>query len=184
MINVREKLVTRAIHLIIGAGIILLFLFIVTHRLALRAEAVDSRAYCHATSSEVNPYNYLFNSAWTQHFEDNGTPKAGHELDFFTYVGDTQCLGVQPVTPTPTLGLTPTGTPTETPTETPSVTPTGTVTPTPDPTVTPTQTPFVGTGVSDGRSDGLSDGRSDGRSSGMTTGSWGYDCNHVACGNK
>lgn len=64
--------------------------------------AVDSRAYCHATSSSVNPYNYLFNPAWVKHLENNGTPLSGHELDFFTEVGDRNCD--HQVDPSPTPG--------------------------------------------------------------------------------
>ena len=57
-----------------------------------------SKAYCHATSAgEVNPYNYLFNTAWVQHLQNNGTPQAGHERDYFTWEGDRDCVGYRKV---------------------------------------------------------------------------------------
>ncbi|HLC05576.1 MAG TPA: hypothetical protein VJK02_21260 [Anaerolineales bacterium] len=57
----------------------------------------ESRAYCHATSDPSGThYQYLFNPAWVQHFENNGTPKDGHELDFFTFEGNTDCVRDEP----------------------------------------------------------------------------------------
>lgn len=117
------------------------------------AVAQDARVYCHANSG-ASGYNYLNNPAWDNHFENNGTPKAGHELDFYTVEGDTDC-DRQIVTPTPTVVPTNSPTPTLIPTQSPSptVTPSPTptlpatppvspsVTPTPSPTVTPTQSP-------------------------------------------
>jgi hypothetical protein len=111
------------------------------------AQTQDARAYCHANSG-ASGYVYHNNPAWDAHFENNGTPKAGHELDFFTFVGDTDCVGVSS-TPSPTL--TPIPDPSVTPTDTPlspTNTPLPTLTPTPtaddqDPTATLTPTPTV-----------------------------------------
>lgn len=45
----------------------------------------EGRALCHATSSAANPYNYLVlpPSGLSHHLDDNGSPLAGHEEDFF-----------------------------------------------------------------------------------------------------
>ncbi len=53
---------------------------------------INKRAYCHADSGKKE-YSYLYNSAWVAHFENNGTPKAGHEVDFFTWEDDRNCTG-------------------------------------------------------------------------------------------
>jgi len=84
-------------------------------------------AYCHADSGKKG-FTYHFNSAWDQHFLNNGSPKAGHEGDFFTYEGDNECSGEEPeitLTPTPDVTLTPAPEITLTPTPeiTPEVTP-------------------------------------------------------------
>lgn len=105
----------------------------------------DARPYCHATSDPSGThYQYLNNPAWTAHFENNGTPKAGHELDFFTVAGDSgrdgdavECDG-QVTQPTPTASPVPTVTSVVTATET-DMPPTATATPTA--TVTDTATP-------------------------------------------
>lgn len=50
----------------------------------------DKRALCHATSSESNPYNYLVlpPSGLSSHLDDQGSPLAGHEEDFFPVDSD------------------------------------------------------------------------------------------------
>ena len=50
----------------------------------------DGRALCHATSSASNPYNYLVlpPSGLSRHLDDNGSPLAGHEQDFFPVDSD------------------------------------------------------------------------------------------------
>jgi len=106
------------------------------------APPVEAQPYCHANSG-ASGYVYLNNPAWVQHLENNGTPKAGHELDFFTFEGDTDCDGAFP-TVTPTFTPTPTVTPTtvlttEVPSATPTDAPTDTSVPTDEPTSTPTQ---------------------------------------------
>lgn len=52
-----------------------------------------TKSYCHATSAENNPYQYLRNTAWIQHIRNNGSPQEGHELDFLTWEGDIECVG-------------------------------------------------------------------------------------------
>lgn len=49
-------------------------------------------AYCHANEG-ASGYTYHFNSAWVAHLLNNGTPLAGHELDYFTFEGDRECVG-------------------------------------------------------------------------------------------
>jgi hypothetical protein len=112
------------------------------YRLTYATQDVEARAYCHATESEGHPYNYLFNTAWVQHLEDNGTPKSGHELDFFTQVGDTDCNGETPtVTPTATPSATLTPTPIVECDKDECVTPSPEPTRAPEPTVIPTEAP-------------------------------------------
>ncbi|MFL6468324.1 MAG: PEP-CTERM sorting domain-containing protein [Pyrinomonadaceae bacterium] len=47
-------------------------------------------ALCHATSSATNPYNYLVlpDEPLSAHFDEHGTPRAGHEQDFFPVDND------------------------------------------------------------------------------------------------
>lgn len=72
------------------------------------------KAYCHAAGQAGTlHFNYHYNKAWTSHFDDNGTPKAGHESDFYTVIGDRNCDGQPDSTPTPTAS--PTGSPEPTP---------------------------------------------------------------------
>ena len=83
------------------------------------------------------------------HFNENGTPQAGHEND---YLGP--CVNQTEPTPTATATREPTLTPTNTATPVPTLTPTNTATPvptltptntaTPVPTLTPTDTPTPG----------------------------------------
>ena len=95
------KIITLALTL--GLAIFIAFVFLKSLASAVGASPrVERRPYCHATSSEVHPYNYLFNRAWVQHFRNNGTPRAGHELDFFTVEGDRDCDREVDVEPTPT----------------------------------------------------------------------------------
>lgn len=92
---------------------------------------------CHATGAGTFNTIHTNENALNGHFENNGTPKDGHEDDVW-FPGTVACPGPEPTgTPTPTPGE---GTPT--PTETPS-----------------------NPGNPGGPGDGLSDGRSDGRSS-------------------
>ena len=100
---------------------------------------------CHATGSETNPYtqNIVSANAIGGHFDNPGTPKAGHEADLLLE-GEVNCPA-----PVPTVE--------PTPTEEVSPTPEVDVTPTATPSATVTETPNTG-GGSDGRSDGKSDG--------------------------
>ncbi len=129
-INMKNRLVIFVL--------VLVFLGLGYFKVTRATQDVEPRPYCHATESEEHPYNYLFNTAWVQHLEDNGTPLSGHEKDFFAE-GDEDCDGE--VDPTPTV----TPSPEVTPTVEPSVTPT----PTPEcdedecVTPTPTETPEV-----------------------------------------
>lgn len=93
---------------------------------------------CHATSSATNPYtqNIVSENAIGGHFENPGTPKAGHELDLY-FQGEVACPG----------GTTPTAAPSATPSPTQTPTPTvptqceeNCVTPTITSVVTPTPT--------------------------------------------
>jgi len=60
------------------------------------------KAYCHAAGQTgTTHFNYHFNKAWTAHFLDNGDPRAGHESDFYTTVGDKDCDRQVDPTPTP-----------------------------------------------------------------------------------
>lgn len=108
------------------------------------ARAANKVTICHFTGSAGNPYNQLVvnENAISGHFENNGTPKQGHEDDLL-FQGEVTC---PTSTPTPTATPTPTVTPTTTPTATPTVTPT----PTPTPTVTPTPTPTATPGGNNG----------------------------------
>lgn len=75
------------------------------------------KAYCHAAGQTGTiKFNYHYNKAWTAHFEDNGTPKAGHELDRYTFVGDKDCTFGSP---TPTVSPTPSDCDGDCPTPTP-----------------------------------------------------------------
>lgn len=98
-----------------------------------------SKAYCHANSG-ASGYTYHYNTAWIQHIRNNGTPQAGHELDFLTWVGNRDCLTSSP---SPTSTATPTNQPTFTPTSTPfaTYTPTATATTTATATATATNKP-------------------------------------------
>jgi hypothetical protein len=106
------------------------------------------KAYCHANSG-ASGYIYHFNKAWDAHFLDNGSPAAGHELDFYTVVGDIDCDGNVDSTPTATPTQTPVAT--ATPTQTPTATPTATAaaTPTQEPRTEPTPTPTAGQTLGD-----------------------------------
>ncbi|QQG41415.1 MAG: hypothetical protein HYV90_04640 [Candidatus Woesebacteria bacterium] len=91
------------------------------------------KAYCHAAGrEETDHFNYHYNRAWTSHFYNNGTPKAGHEDDFYTVVGDRNCDGQADSSPTPTPTPTPTATPRECEEDEDECS-----TPTPEPTATP-----------------------------------------------
>ncbi len=106
------------------------------------AQAEDKIVICHADGLDGTlkfstlelAYNAVYSPGNGGHFNENGTPKAGHENDYFG-----ACITVTP-TPTPTSGVTPTPTPTSgvTPSPTPTSTPEPTATPTQEPTSTPT----------------------------------------------
>lgn len=95
---------------------------------------------CHATSSEGNPWVRIVVAEQAQggHFENNGTPLAGHEDDVLLE-GDVACPG-ETVTPPPVTPNPPVVTPNP-------VTPNPTVAPQPK-LVVPTTLPAVG---ADGR---------------------------------
>ena len=79
---------------------------------AYATDQVEKKAYCHKNSG-ARSWTYKFNKAWVQHFRNNGTPRAGHEKDFYTWKGNVECLKVRP-TPTNTP-VPPTPTPTKRP---------------------------------------------------------------------
>lgn len=88
--------------------------------------------YVELTISENAVYGRKGNAG---HFEENGTPRAGHEQDYFG-----PCKVDATPTPTPTDTATSTPTPTVTTTPTPTVTPTPTETETPVVIAPPTKT--------------------------------------------
>lgn len=92
---------------------------------------------CHATSAEKNPWVRIVVSenAYKAHFENPGTPLAGHEDDVLLQ-GDKPCpepkVIITPIPPTPAPQPTPSPTPTPTPQPSPApqapvTTPTATV---------------------------------------------------------
>ena len=160
-------------------------------------QAVSNNAkvtICHATSSVTNPYttNVVSENAIGGHFNNPGSPKAGHELDLYVQ-GEVDCpVGTNPTaTPTNVPTATPTTpvqcdgecypNPTATPTVTPTPTqgnvdegniydpcvlnrcPSATPTATPTATLTPTSTPAPTS--SQGGTGGSSDGGSNNNSS-------------------
>lgn len=104
----------------------------------------DTVTICHAST---NHYVQIVTSsnAISGHFENNGTPKAGHEDDLLLQ-GDVTCPpfpGTTPtpsgsVIPTPSTSSTPSSSVTPTPSESATPTPSNSVTPTPSRTPTPT----------------------------------------------
>ncbi len=84
-------------------------------------EQNDKITICHATESASNPFEKIVvsDNAFHAHFENPGTPKSGHEKDFF-FEGDVDCPSLNP-SPSPTSN----------PTATPDPTPTSTIIPTP-----------------------------------------------------
>lgn len=64
------------------------------------AWAVDQVTICHATSSDTNPWVRIVvdSHATAGHFDNNGTPLAGHEDDVLL-VGDVDCPVVPPPPP-------------------------------------------------------------------------------------
>jgi hypothetical protein len=92
------------------------------------------------------------------HFEENGTPRAGHEQDYFgACKTDATPTPVPTETPAPTATPTPSATPSETPVVTPSETPVETpvVTPSDQPSESPRHE-VPNTAMSDERPFGIS----------------------------
>src|SRR4051794_19159973 len=92
------------------------YLFAATIVLSLAAMAHNTfgqkpkTAICHATSSATNPYSFLQlpQEPLSAHFDEHGTPLAGHEKDFFPVDNDCDVTNDGgSVEPTPA----PTGTP-------------------------------------------------------------------------
>lgn len=118
---------------LIVLGIILaIFLVVAFTTGRASATAEEKVTICHATGSETNPYtqNVVSPNAIEGHFDNPGTPKAGHESDLL-FEGEVDC-------PEPEVTPTPTDEPTPTPTEEVTPTPTVDVTPTATPSATPT----------------------------------------------
>ena len=79
--------------------------FIIVFTFSSQAQAPEKVTICHFTSSETNPWNRIVTSpnAISGHFNNNGTPKAGHEDDLLyeeewtcpTYCGDGICNGIE-----------------------------------------------------------------------------------------
>ncbi len=99
---------------------------------------------CHATSAADNPWTRIVVSenAIGGHFENPGTPKAGHEDDLLLQ-GDVACPAPpdDPTPPPPAPAPTPTPTPTPSPTPSPTPEPAPTPNPTPSPSPTPKEEP-------------------------------------------
>ena len=76
------------------AAVIVLVLVIVGANTTIGAASDKNEkvTICHATSSETNPWNRIVVSenATSGHFENNGTPKAGHEDDVLLQ-GEQEC---------------------------------------------------------------------------------------------
>jgi hypothetical protein len=115
--------------------------------LPAQAEPEPKVTICHAAGREGTTHYVTLtiseNAVYKEqggHFFENGTPRAGHEQDYFG-----ECTEVPTSTPTntpspaPTLTSTPTNTPTSTATASPTATSTSTATPPPS-TSTPTST--------------------------------------------
>jgi len=120
-----------------------------------RLNKVAKYFVCHAAGQEGTmhfeylelPYQATFGQAG--HFNEDGTPRAGHEDDFLTVEGDGDCDGENAPTATPdpsatdTNTLEPTATDTQEPTatDTPEPTASDTATPTATGTLEPSATP-------------------------------------------
>lgn len=110
------------------------------------ADKPDKVTICHASGLAGTTKYETLEISWNAvygangnagHFEENGTPRAGHEQDYFG-----ACLTEATPTPTPTstATATPTPTPTESATPTPSASESQSATPTPSPQI-PSPTP-------------------------------------------
>lgn len=118
----------------LSAFVISAFFMLATRNLVQAVNNNSKVTICHATSSTTNPYTQIVVSenAIGGHFENPGTPKAGHELDLL-FQGEVACPG----------GTNPTNTPTNTPTATPTMPVECDGNCYPNPTATPTATPTV-----------------------------------------
>jgi hypothetical protein len=88
------------------------------------------RTICHVAGLANDPANFIIltlplQAIYAGHIDENGTPKAGHEQDFFINSPE-DAARCAPPTPTATPTNAPTDTPTHTPTFTPTNTPTAT----------------------------------------------------------
>ena len=117
---------------------------------AARLSKVTKYFVCHAAGQEGTthfeylelPYQATFGQAG--HFNEDGTPRAGHEDDFLTVEGDEDCDGEQPTAtadPSATTTFEPTASASPEPTSTDTLEPTATDTATATGTLEPTETP-------------------------------------------
>lgn len=99
----------------IGIGILLGLLLVYFARGVFAKQEDQKWTICHKTSSLTHPYTRIVVSSKSQggHFYDNGSNKAGHELDILLE-GEKECVFVTP-TISPTVVPTSQPTPTELP---------------------------------------------------------------------
>lgn len=101
-----EKIITWLIVIFLVAGLGLMFLGLNK----VKADQSDHKVtICHATSSDTNPYVRIVvdEHATNGHFDNNGTPLAGHEDDILLE-GEQDCPGPVTLPPPPcTINCTP-----------------------------------------------------------------------------
>lgn len=111
----RDIMIKQKSLVTLSAFVMSAFLMLATRNYVHAVSNNSKVTICHATSSATNPYTQIVVSenAIGGHFENPGTPKAGHELDLL-FQGEVACPG----------GVNPTATPTNIPTNIPTATPT------------------------------------------------------------
>jgi hypothetical protein len=142
------KYLNRAVYLMSAAMLIAGLVLTVSPKAA--SAAAETVTLCHAAGQEGTLQYTTLTISWNAaygvagHFNEDGTPKAGHENDYLgacaTPTGTATATNTATLTPTVTATNTATFTPTITTTNTATFTPTATLTNTPTDTATPTST--------------------------------------------